>query len=188
MKQRIGICILIFFILFNNTECIAYANDSFDSKLTVFLAGDVIERVQVSLAFENNEPIVFAVPCSLTNYNIKYDEKDFLFDFMSYGDYSLCVVAPIGKTYNFNIDISNEHKEIYEGISLKGTVINGEYEMCLNIPIIKRESQWENYVYQFAVYSIIQVYPYSSITYSEDGRKVLTEEPVGEELLLSMGV
>ena len=77
MKQRIGIFLLIFFILCTNTMLVAYADDGYDSKLTVFLAGDVIEKVQVRLAFENNDPIVFAVPCSMTDYNIKYDERDF---------------------------------------------------------------------------------------------------------------
>lgn len=188
MKRRICICILIliFFMLFFDTVCIAYADNSLNSKLTIFLSGDIIEKIQVSVEFKNDEPIIFAVPCSITNYNIEYDEKSFLFGFRSYGNYSLCIVAPVGKADHFNIDISNEHNEIYEGITLKGIVTNGEYEMQLNIPIVKQETQMEHYIYQFMTYSIVQVHPYSSITYSEDGRKVLTEERTGEELLLSI--
>lgn len=186
MKRRICICILIFFMLFSDTVCIAYADNSLNSKLTIFLSGDIIDKIQVSVEFENDEPIIFAVPCSITNYNIKYDEKNFLFGFKSYENYSLCVVAPVGKADYFSIDISNEHREIYEGITLNGLVTNGEYEMHLSIPIVEHESQKDHYIYQFATYSIVQAHPYSSITYSEDGRKVLMEERTGEELLLSI--
>lgn len=58
--------------------------------------------------------------------------------------------------------------------------------MFLNVPIptIESKFQTKHYVCQFATYSIIQVHPYSSITYSEDGRKRLTEELTGKELLL----
>lgn len=188
MRQRIciciRICIFIFTLLFTDTVCAVYADNNSNSKLTVFLSGDVIEKIQVTLEFENDEPIVFAVPCGITNQNIKYDDKNFLFDFISYEEYSLCVAVPIGKIEYFNIDILNEHNEIYEGITLKGTVTNGEYEMHLSIPVIERKSQWGHYVYQFETYSIVQAHPYSSIAYSKDGRKVLTEELTGKELLL----
>lgn len=177
-----------FFILFINTVCIAYADNNLNSKLTIFLSGDIIDKIQVSIEFKNDEPIIFAVPCSITNYNIKYDEKSFLFGFKPYEKYSLCVVAPVGEVDYFNIDISNENNEIYEGITLKGIVTNGEYEMQLSIPIVEQETQREHFIYQFATYSIVQAHPYSSITYSEDGRKVLTEGRTGEELLLSIPV
>lgn len=126
------------------------------------------------------------MPCNITNHNTKYDEKNFLFDSIFYKNYSLCVVAPVGEITHFSIEISNEHNEVYEGISLNGTVTNGEYEMFLNVPIptIESKFQTKDYVCQFATYSIIQVHPYSSITYSEDGRKRLTEELTGKELLL----
>lgn len=190
MKQRICICICVILVhlIFFNVECTASAYDNINSKLTVYLSGDIIEKVQVNIEFENNDPIVFAVPCKISDYNTKYDNQNFLFDAIFYESYSLCVVAPIGKVSNFNIVISNEHGEIYEGLTVKGTIVNGKYEMSLKIPVIEREERPKNHIYQFSAYSIVQDYQYSSVTYSKDGKKMLTEEVAGEELQLPIPI
>lgn len=190
MKHKISliivICILVLIIMPSNVTHIAHAENNTDSKLVVYLSGDIIEKVQVTLEFENNDPLVFAIPCIITEDNIIFDSENFLFDFAAYENYSICVAAPIGKTYHFSLSIMNEHNEIYRGITLQGTIINGEYTMYLNIPIVEREFESKRYIRVFSAYSIVQAFPYSSISYQDDGRKSLTPERAGEELLFPM--
>lgn len=52
MKKRkhfYAFFVFVFFMLCSNMICIAYANNNADSKLTVFLSGDVIEKIQVNI-------------------------------------------------------------------------------------------------------------------------------------------
>lgn len=60
----------------------------------------------MSLEFDGDDPVIFAVTCVITNYNIKYDDKNFLFDFVTYESYSLCIAAPVGDSNYFNLNYS----------------------------------------------------------------------------------
>lgn len=190
MKHKISliivVCILVLIIMPSNTAHFAHGESNMDSKLIGYLSGDLIEKVQVTLEFENNDPLVFAIPYIITEDNIIFDSENFLFDFATYENYSICVAAPIGKTYHFSLNIMNEHNEIYRRITLQGTIINGEYTMHLNIPIVEREFESKRYIRVYSAYSIVQAFPYSSISYQDDGRKSLTPERAGEELILPM--
>ena len=143
-------------------------------------------KFSANVNFEENGKTahMFMIPCKVTKDNVVYDSKNIFFDSIAYENYSLCIIAPIKDRNICTVEITNKQGEIYQGITLKGIIINGVYEMELVIPIYNNYID-SKYIVEFSSYSIIQNQAFSSVTYSEDGRRTLIEELANSEIELS---
>ncbi len=182
--RKIFFCIcLIFGVLLSHNTVYAAENDI---KMLVYLSGDTIDKIELTIDFSDDKAsyCMFMIPCKVMENNIIYNSDKFFFDYMAFDNYTLRALAPIENEQTCVIQIANTFGEIYQGITLKGSVTNGEYEMKLIIPTSVDEVNGTKYLCEYSQYSVVQDCPFSSLSYLENGKKILTVESPNSEIIL----
>ena len=106
-----------------------------NTSITYFIDIDTIKRaeIRISDANINNSLLAIYIPFRISIDNIHYNEESLILGVKEYGTYSIITVFVTDDSQNIYLELINNNKEMYDGISLNGNIEKGSKNVELRI-------------------------------------------------------